>query len=196
VLVTGAGNGVSRYTSGLAARWLPRLLAGAVLAASMVLAMRYESTVNGDFVRLLRAVIMSMGGMVALWIVRSGAEVRLVVELNSQQLRFGIGPESPVLSYAAIDRLTFQTPFAGSWRWLPAVTLLDDQARSWRLPCTLENGAALIEQLVRFSGRSDLESWADTLTLRGRMSRPGLIVASGYLLAAGIMTGSILYYFG
>jgi len=194
--MTGTGNEASRYASGLAARWLPRVLAGAVLTASMVLAMHYESTVNGDFVRLLRAVIMSMGGMAALWIVRSGGEVRRVVVLDSQQLRFGTGPEAPVLSYAAIDRLTFQIPFAGSWRWLPAVTLLDDQARSWRLPCTLENGAALIENLVRLSGRSDLESWADTLTLSGRMSHPGLIVASGYLLAGGILTGSILYYFG
>jgi len=192
--MNGNNDGDARFVSGHAARWLPRVLAAAVLTASMVLAMRYESAVSLDFVRLLRAVVVTMGGLVALWIIRSGGEVRLVIELGPRHLRYGSQDDSPILSYAAIERLTFQTPFAGIWRWLPAVSVLDDQQRTWRLPATLQNGAALIDQLVQLSGRSDLKSWAASLNLARRMNRSGITVAAGYLLSASIFTLSIFHY--
>jgi hypothetical protein len=194
VQVNGSNEGDARFASGPAARWLPRVLAASVLTASMVLAMRYESAASLDFVKLLRAVIVTTGALVALWIIRSGGEVRLVVELGARHLRYGSREGSPVLNYSAIERLTFQTPFAGIWRWLPAVILQDEHQRSWRLPATLQNGAALIDQLVQLSGRSDLKSWAASLNLSRRMNRPGITVAAGYLLAASIFALSIFHY--
>lgn len=182
------------YRCGLAARWLPRAFAGAVLLGSMLVAFRFSAGRASGVGFPLQAFLILIGAALGLWILRSCAEVRVKVDLEDEQILFSYGAQTSNLALAQIQRFEFDHPMTASRRPLPAAVLIDDDARAWRLPVVLESGADLIEAIVLRSGRSDLETWAETLSLRRRMSRGGLVTALGYACALLLLAAAFWFY--
>ena len=63
------------FRCGRAARWLPRVLAAAVLVAALLAAFRFDPESALEQSKLLRNLVAVLGGGLALWIVKTGAEV-------------------------------------------------------------------------------------------------------------------------
>jgi len=185
---------VNVFRCGAAARWLPRVLAGSVLATAMFVAMRPgpASAVLGA--REFRAGLVIMAGVVALWVVRKGGEVRIEVGLGRNGLVLSRGPHRTELAYDEIDGLRYEAPFGTSKSWLPAVVLTDRRGAAWRLSSLLDRGGDLIDDLLQLSGRQDLHAWADALRIRRRMAGSGRRVGLGYGGACVVLLAGVIFY--
>ena len=75
---------VATYRSGVAARWLPRILAAAILAAAMLAGLRLEERVATGYGRGLRTFVVLVGALAALSVVRRAGDVRVVFDLGPQ----------------------------------------------------------------------------------------------------------------
>ncbi len=104
-----------RYRCPPSARWLPRVLGAAVLAATLVAA--YAVDPRGALPRsaMLRGLLAVVGAGLALWIVRKGAEVRTQVVLGREGVEFRSGRGRAALAYADIGALD-RAPSFGPWR--------------------------------------------------------------------------------
>jgi hypothetical protein len=182
------------YACGPAARWLPRVLAAAILVAAMLVAYRFDPHRSLTFARSLQGILVVLGAAIGLWIVRSGAELRVRVGLAREGVRFDYGRGAVTLAYDDVVRFDFESPLSSSRRLWPAAVLLDDRGRSWRLPALIGGGERLIRELVAASGRDDLESWAGSLGLARRMGHATALVAVGYTMAAAVVTAAIAFY--
>jgi hypothetical protein len=184
----------AEYRCATAARWLPRALAGSVLAATVLAAFRFDPYEVLSVTRFLRAGLSLLGAILALWVVKKGAEVRTVFVLAGEEMVVRHGSRSYGLRLEEIERLDFEPPFAVTRTWLPALIVHDRFGQPWRVSALIENGSRFVEDLLRRVGRSDLETWAATLHLESKMARAGLRVAVGYATAAIILAAGIAYY--
>jgi len=184
------------YSAGAAARWLPRALAAAVLLASLLAAERFDLPRELNFTRPLRYSLMLVGGLLSLWFVRTGGELRVRISLGDRGIRFAHGTSATFLGYDEIHRLSYAVPFANRSQWIPAVVLIDESGRGWRLPALLTRGDQLLDDLIRKSDREDLLAWADSLGLMRRLGRAPILTAIGYLTAVGLICAAALFYAG
>ena len=182
------------YRCGAAARWLPRVAAAAVLLAFLLVSFRFQAWESNPGGSPLRVFMVVIGAAIGLWILRSGAEVRLKVDLEDERVRLSYGTVSSTVALDKVDRFEFDHPMTASRRLLPAAVLLDEKGTAWRLPVVLESGADLIDAIVERSGREDLAAWADSLPLRQRMNRAGLVTAVGYGAAAAVVASGVWFY--
>jgi len=187
---------VESFACGLAARWLPRVLAGSLLVAALLAAERLQLAESVPQARAIRYGVVLIGALLALGTVRRGAEVRQVVEIGGQSVVFRERGRERELRFDEIDRWVWAPPFSRSRFWLPAAMLVDRSGRAWRLPALLGNGGRLIALLVRRAGRHDLEVWAETLRLPTRMGRPRVVAASGYGIALLALAIGLALRFG
>ena len=182
------------YRCGAAARWLPRALAGSLLAAALVATMRVDPEVVISGSRGFRTAVVILAAVLALWILRRGGEVRLRIEVNARDLVFEFGAQSSTLRLADVETLRYDAPFGVSRSWLPATVLIDRAGREWRLPSLLDDGDRLVEKILQRSGKQNLEAWAHAMRIRSRMSRGAIRVRLGYATAAAILGAGWLYY--
>ena len=178
-----------------AALWLPRALAGSVLAATVFVTGRVDPLATLVGSRAFRTGLVLVGAIVALWILRRGNEVRMSIAVRSKSLAFRLGRADLTLRFDRIQAVRYDAPFGASRSWLPAVVLVERGDRDWRLPAMLEEGPRLIDEIVERSGREDLAAWADALRLRQRMGRSPMRVRVGYTLALAILALGVGYYF-
>lgn len=182
------------FRCGLAARWLPRVLAAAVLVAAVLAAFRVDPAEVLTASRYLRRGVALFGALAALWIVKKGAEVRTAVGIRGDQLVFRVGARSYELLIRDLERLEYETPFAVTRTWLPALVLRDRFGQPWRVSALISDGGTLIAELLRRTGRSDLATWSETLRLPRKMGQAGVRVAIGYAAAATIVAVGVAYY--
>jgi hypothetical protein len=185
----------NRFRCGLAARWLPRALGGAVLAAATLAALRLGLQGDHPLLIYVRNFSALVGALLALWIVRKGAEVRRAIEVGDDGLSFVYRSRRAVLRFEEIVRLGYAAPFAHERNWLPAMLVHDRNRQSWRVPAVVRDGDRLMALFLETTGRSDLETWANTLALSRRMAASGRRVAIGYALAAAVLLAGLLYYY-
>ena len=182
---------VATYRSGVAARWLPRILAAAILAAAMLAGLRLEERGYG---RALRTSVVLVGALTALLVVRRAGDVRVVFELGPQSLSLVRGAHRATLDLDRIERLRYDAPFVASRHWVPAAVVVDRDGRDWRLPATLEGGDRLVRDLVGRIDRDDLRAWGDALGLERRMGRTRRVLIVGYGLAALVLLAALVFY--
>jgi len=182
------------YACGPAARWLPRVVAAAILIGAMLVAYRFDLHRSLTFTRSLQGLLVVLGAAIGLWIVRSGAELRLRVGIVREGVRFDYGKGAVTLAYDDVQRFDFEPPLSSSRRLWPTTVLLDDRGRAWRLPALLRDGDLLIRELVSVSGREDLATWAESLNLARRMGRSATLVAAGYVLAGAVVAAAFAFY--
>lgn len=182
---------VATYRSGVAARWLPRILAAAILAAAMLAGLRLEERGYG---RALRTSVVLVGALTALLVVRRAGDVRVVFELGPQSLSLVRGAHRATLDLDRIERLRYDAPFVASRHWVPAAVIVDRDGRDWRLPATLEGGDRLVRDLVGRIDRDDLRAWGDALGLERRMGRTRRVLIVGYGLAALVLLAALVFY--
>jgi len=185
----------SFYGCGVAARWLPRVLAASVLVAAVLAAFRFDPYEVLAASRYLRNLLAVLGGALALWIVRKGAEVRTEFAVGEGELLLRHGSRSWSLRLPDLERLAYEPPFAQSRTWLPALVLRDRFGQAWRVSALLDGGDRFLEELLARTGRSDLRSWAETLRLGKIMARSGRRVAIGYLASAAVLAAGLIYRF-
>jgi hypothetical protein len=183
-----------RFGCPLPALWLPRLLAAVVLVAALLASYRIGTglSVSGF---PARHVVVLLGAAIALWIVRQAGELRTEVRLTVDALVFARGARESRLRLEEIQSLSYDPPFAVQGLWLPAAALIDRDGRRWRLSAMLAGGDRLIGQLLRRTGRHDLEVWAETHHLRRRMGRTVLRQAAGYLVVSVVLAAALVFYF-
>ncbi len=182
---------IATYRSGVAARWLPRILAAAILAAAMLAGLRLEERGYG---RALRTSVVLVGALTALLVVRRAGDVRVVFELGPQSLSLVRGAHRATLDLDRIERLRYDAPFVASRHWVPAAVIMDRNGRDWRLPATLEGGDRLVRDLVGRIDRDDLRAWGDALGLERRMGRTRCVLIVGYGLAALVLLAALVFY--
>ncbi len=179
------------YRCNLLARWLPRVLAAAILIAALVAGYRLADTALGA---RFRSVLVAGAALIALFVIRTGAEVRLSIRPQPEGLAFRLGRVRSLLRYDRIESLRYEGPFASGFRWIPAVVLISNRGDSWRIPALLADGEGLIDDLIKLSGREDLGSWVAALGLRKRFGRVRSTLLAGYGAAAAIAAAGIVFY--
>lgn len=182
------------YRCRTAARWLPRALAGSVLAAALLATGRIDPQAVLSGSRGFRTAVVVLAAILAIWILRRGGEVRLRVRVDGRSLRFEYGGQLSTLRLAEVDALRYDAPFGVSRSWLPAAVLIDRAGKEWRLPALLHAGDRLIESVLEGSGEEKLQAWTEALGLRRRMSRVAARVRLGYFVAGAILSVGLLYY--
>lgn len=181
------------FVCSTAARWLPRTLAGSLLAAALVVSMRIDPQGISAFSRPFRVALVLVAAAAALWIVRRGAEVRLRVWLGDDRIEFRHGNHGLVLPFAEIERIDFASAFGPSRHWLSALLLTDRAGRGWRIPALIADGGTLVREILRRAGRSDLDAWAAERDVEARMSRSRQLQLVGYSVAAAALTAALVY---
>jgi len=192
---SGPTDEVSFYRCGPAARWLPRALAAAVLVAAVLAAFRFDPYETLSASKYLRNLVAVLGAVLALWILRKGGEVRTAFAVGDSEILLRHGSREYALRLKDLDRLAYETPFAQSRTWLPALVLRDRFGQSWRVSALLTGGDRFLEELLARTGRSDLRSWAQTLRLGETMARSGRRVLIGYAASAAILAAGLVYRF-
>jgi hypothetical protein len=168
------------YRCPTAARWLPRALAAALLAAILVTALSVDPQgVLATWSRAFRGALAVAGAAAALWIVRRGGELRREVRVLDDALEFRDGKRLDRLPYADVAVLEFANSFGVGRSWLPALMVLDRKGRAWRVPSLIEAGDRLVGELLERAGRSDLEAWAAARNIERKMAATTLLVRGG-----------------
>jgi hypothetical protein len=186
--------GDGEYCCSAAARWLPRILAASLLAAGLLAAFHFERRPNVPYASQFEAFLVLVGGVLAFWVVKAGAEVRLRLRFEDGRLWFSYGGRSAALELRDIERFEYAAPFVAGRRWLAAAQIIDRGGAVWRVPALLANGGEWLDELLRRTGRSDLDAWAEALNLRERMSRAGRHLAIGYGVALGLIAVATVFY--
>jgi len=181
-----------RFRCGPLARWLPRILAGAVLVAALLAVQRIER--RGSVGLQAPLLIAVAGAILALWVVRQGSEVHIEIEVDDEGLTFQRGVHRSELPFTAIESLTWAPSFSLTRTWVPGCVLLDDAGRHWRLSALLRQGDHLVAEIVRRAQREDLATWAGERALERHMGRRTVFVALGYAGAAAILVVALAFY--
>jgi len=182
------------YYCGVTARWLPRILAAALLISALLAAERLAPQVRAAGWGLFAPAVVLLGGLLALAVVRQGGEVRRTVRFSAGAVLFREGKRRFELPFDRIESMAWEPPFAVRRNWIPAVSLVDRDGRSWRIPAFIERGDQLIAELVHRSGRNDLAAWSEALRLASRLGRPARAVSIGYLVAATVLGLGLVFY--
>jgi len=182
------------YGCGTAARWLPRILAAAVLVTAMCAALRIDGT-GDSLLSIVRRSVVVAGALLALGVARKGSEVRCKFSLTEDALTVVAGSRHSRLDLADIHRLDYAAPFSGSLSWLPAAVLVDKDGRNWRVPAVVHDGDGLFTELLRNADRHDLDSWAEVYRIVPRMGRYTFRIRVGYGVATAIALVGVGYYF-
>ncbi len=182
------------YRCGGAARWLPRALAGSVLAAGMLAGARIEARGGVPGSASFRVLLVLAAAATALWIVRKGGEVRVQARPDAEGLVLTTGNRRARVAFDDLEAVRYEGAFGPSRSWLPAAVLVDRFGSGWRLSALLDDGARLIDEIVERSGREDLAAWVAAHRVRARMARAVLLVRAGYSVAAGVLAVGVLYY--
>ncbi|MDX1388326.1 MAG: hypothetical protein R3344_04005, partial [Acidobacteriota bacterium] len=182
-----------RYRCGPAAVWLPRVLGGALLAAATVLVFGVDPGGSVPYSSLVKGLVLTVAAAGALWIVRRGSEVRLEFGIGPSGLRLASRRRMLELPWKSIETLDYDPPLGTRSGWIPAMVLVDDRGRRWRIPAVVRDGPGLLEGILVRTARHDLRTWAEARRLRRRLERARAFVASGYVLAAAIVASSFLY---
>jgi hypothetical protein len=164
-----------------------------VLVAAMLGSFRIGPAGEPLLVAVQRFVVLA-GALVALLVVRRGAELRRTYEVTRDGLVVSHGRRRESLRFEEIDRLDYAAPFAGTPNWLPATLLLDRQGTVWRLSALTTRADEMIAELLARAGRSDLESWAEACRIAPRMARWRLRVWLGHAIAGTILAVAAGYY--
>ena len=191
-----ASEQLPQFRCGLAARWLPRAMAAAILVTAMLASWRIDERVSQTVWGYARHAVVLAGALAALGLLRQGGEVRVDVRLEEGRLEFVHGARATSLRLADIDSLRYAPPFSVTRHWLPATVLLDRWGKVWRLSALLVDGGELIRGLLERAARNDLSSWAEVHRLEARMGRAGQRVVIGYAVAAALILAAGLFYFG
>lgn len=186
------------HRSTRAARWLPRVLAGSVLAAAMIGArgMDPENVVSGsDTARLLVTVF---GAALAWWLVRTGGEARVSVRAGDDGVEFRAGSHRRVLEYRDMTAVRFQVPFEARWRWLPALVLVDRFGAGWRVPAFIERGPELLRRILERCPAEEAVRWAEARRVDRSLERSRRFVPIGYVVAVVVLAAALIrtYAFG
>lgn len=184
---------VRTYRASAPARWLPRALAGSLLAAATLVALSVDPAGVSDYSRPFGIALVVLAAVAALWVVRRGAEVRVRVTPASKDIEFRLASSSARLAYADVDRVDYAPAFGPSRSWLPAMTLVDRDGEIWRVPALLDDGPSLVADIVARAARSDLEAWAEARGLASRMRGSRRRLAAGYGFA-GMLVGLAAAY--
>jgi hypothetical protein len=184
----------AEYRCSAAARWLPRILAASLLAAGLLAAFHFERSPGVPYASQFEAFLILVGGVVAFWVIKTGAEVRLRLRFEGTRLWFSYGGRSAPLELAKIERFEYAAPFVAGRRWLAAAQIIDQNGAVWRVPALLSDGGEWLDELLRRTDRSDLDAWAEALRLRERMARPDRHLVAGYGTALGLIAVSTIFY--
>jgi hypothetical protein len=183
------------YRCGSAARWLPRSLGGAVLLVMLLVAFDDRGS-TGAVEGGVRRFLGFAGAVVALWIVRSGAELHATFRLIDRALVIARGRAESRLDLDAIERLDFAPAFSRPGIWVSAAVLVDRAGVGWRVPALLDGGAVFVRELVERAGRQDLRSWAEERDLARRMGRTRMRLWVGHGIATGVAASGIARWLG
>ncbi|MDX1389040.1 MAG: hypothetical protein R3344_07605 [Acidobacteriota bacterium] len=181
-----------RYRCGGAALWLPRVLGGGVLAAASVLAFGVDPDGNVPYSGLAKGGVLTVAGAAALWIIRRGSEVRLEFGIGASGLRFSTRRATAEVAWKKIEMLDYDPPLGTRSGWMPAMVLVDDHGRRWRIPAVVHGVQSLLEVILSRTARHDLRAWAEARHLHARLGRARIFVLSGYLLTAVIVASAFV----
>jgi hypothetical protein len=179
------------FACGVAARWMPRVLAGAVLASAFLATQRMDLEGVHSLSRAMRILVVMAGALLALAITRGGAEVRGIFSLGPDALTLAWGKRRMEVRYRDLAALEYDPPLSRRPFWLPAAALVDRNERRYRIPALVWGGERLIDELVRRSERPELAAWNEVRRIAPRMARPGLWTYAGYVLAAALLAGGV-----
>lgn len=176
---------------GVAARWMPRVLGGGLLAAAAI--------VNGNLdpsaalSGMVKGVLVVAAAAAALWLVRAGSEARMEIAVEKDRIRLGASGRYVELALGDIEAVDYDPPFSSARRWLPAIVLIDCRDRRWRIPASIEDGASMVDEIVERSGQDRLRAWADARRVDRRMARSRWFTVAGYGAAAGWVVAATIF---
>jgi hypothetical protein len=170
---------------------MPRLLGGAVLAAAAIV--HWSLAPYGAFSGMVKGVLVVVAAAAALWLVRAGSEARMEIAVETDRIRLGARGRFVDLSLCDIEAIDYDPPFSSSRRWLPAIVLVDRRGRRWRIPASIEGGAAMVGEIVERSGQDRLRSWAQARRVDRKMALSGWFTAAGYSAAAGLVVAATIF---
>jgi len=175
-----------------AARWLGRTLAGSALASAMLLSTRIYSGVEGSVWSGSRTLVVAVGVVLALVIVRTAGRVQGEYTLTPEALSIRMGKHLRELPYEQIVDLTYEPALVARREWVASLVLTDRFGKRWRVPALLEEGERFVSDLIRITGRDDLESYASARGLHATMARTGMRLVLGYGFSALVLLVSFL----
>jgi len=181
------------YRCGTAAAWLPRVAGGALLAAAVLIVLSVDPDGSAPYSGMVKGAVLTAAAGGALLFVRRGSEVRFKIGVGPAALRISAGKVSFDLAWEEIETIDYDPPFGTSVGWLPALVLVDEKGRRWRIPAVIDDGPALLASVLERSPRPELRTWADARSLAGRLARARLFVVGGYVAAGAIVAAALLY---
>ncbi len=152
-------------------RWLPRALAGAVLAAGVISARTLDRTADPVLASRVGLLVTLAAAALAWLVVRTGGIVRLEIRLGEDAVEVSGGRRERALEYRDVVALDFAAPMTAGRRWVPALTLLDRFDQTWPLPAWVDDPRALLRGILEHAGRTDLEVWAEARRIGDRLER-------------------------
>jgi hypothetical protein len=171
---------------------LGRTLAASVLVSAFLLSTRIYAGVDGTAWSYSRTLVLVAGVVLALAIVGTAGRLHADYQLTPEALRISAGKRRHELPYEQIVDLAYEPPLVTRREWLPSLLLVDRFGKSWRVPALLEDGERFVGELVRITGRDDLESYASARGLRATMARTRTRLLLGYGLALLVLVVSFL----
>lgn len=176
---------------GVAARWMPRVLGGSLLAAAAIVNGHLEP--SAALSGMVRGVLVVAAAAGALWIVRAGSEARMEIAVEKDRLRLGARGRYVELALRDLEAVDYDPPFSSARRWLPALVLIDRRDCRWRIPASIEDGASMLNEIVERSGQDRLRAWADARRVDRRMARSRGFTVAGYGVAAGWVVAAAIF---
>jgi len=144
--------------------------------------------------RLLRPMVVAIGAGLAWWVLRRGSVLRREFRLGPEGLTVSIGRHRRTLEYRDVAGVEARIPFEGRMQWVAVVSVTDVFEKSWEVPIALRRGPEWLDGLLERCGREDLAVWAEARGVRRRMERSGWFVIGGYVVAGGLLVGSVLVH--
>jgi hypothetical protein len=181
------------FRCGFAAAWLPRVAGGALLAAAVLVVLGVDPDGSAPYSGMIKAVVLTAAAGGALFFVRRGSEVRLVIGVGPAALRVSARRVRLDLPWEEIEAIDYDPPFGTSVGWLPALVLVDAKGRRFRIPAVIDDGPALLATVLEKSPRPELRTWAEARSLATRLGRARWFVGAGYLAAGAILVAAVLY---
>jgi len=182
-----------RFECGVAARWLPRVLAGAVLASGMIAASTIDPEGLVSWSGRVRVAMWVVSAALALAIVRGGAVLKRFAELGEENLRIGVRAHAQSLPYVEITDVRLVGPFAGGRSWAPTIAIYDRAGRGWSVPAPLRNGEMFVDHLLSNVGDEQVRAGAEARGVRAGLAWARGAVCAGYVLAGAVLLIAVLW---
>jgi hypothetical protein len=132
-------------------------------------------------------------GVVSLWVVRAGSEVRLEAGLVGDVLRIGARGRFLDIPLREIEVLDYDPPFVMARQWPPALVVIDRHDRRYRVPAAIRGGRRLLDAIVERSNDDRLRAWAEARRLSRRIGLSPVFTALGYVVACGLVVGALWF---